>query len=255
MKFTNLIIFIFLQITIFGQTITTDRPTQTTGPTTVSKGMFQLETGARFSTGNYLQLPGNLFRIGLSRTVELRVVNGITFRSNYNKVTAQFSNFELGLKVQLLNKEGKKTQIGIIAHGNTTTLIDKWYSQRGFYGILAFNHKLNSRNNLSYNLGYRMNFTDLNNYIFVWHNLFGTLNYSHSLTDRLSLFTEVYGGIHDYEQNFNEVIDRFDLNFDMGLTWLLKDNLQLDYSFGYGIFDRMNFQSIGLSFYIAPRNK
>ena len=43
-------------------------------------------------------------------------------------------------------------------------------------------------------------------------------------------------------------------NFDSGFTYLVKDNLQIDLSFGFGINNKMNFQSIGVS-WKSKKNK
>ena len=40
-------------------------------------------------------------------------------------------------------------------------------------------------------------------------------------------------------------------NFDAGFTYLIKDNFQLDFSFGTGINHAMNYLSIGCSLNIA----
>lgn len=258
MKFIVVLVSLLLTLNGFGQSIVTDRPTQTTGPTSVNKGVFQLETGMQYSkddgaSSGVVQLPINLFRIGLGKGFEIRLVNGISFRKSFSKIEASFSNLQLGFKAQLLNKADKKTQIGFIAHGVTSTGADSWESgMRGGTFALAVNHQLNDKNGISYNLGYELfSFGSLEN-DFMMRNAFFTLNYSHSMTDKLGIFTEVYGGVTDVDDIDEE---NMSLNFDAGLTWLLKDNLQLDYSFGFGIVDRMNFHALGLSFYIAPKKK
>jgi len=249
-------IFSLFGLFLFGQ-IVTDRPTQTTGPTTVPKGTFQLETGSVFSNDNglkgQLQLPTNLFRIGLGKAVEIRIINGLTFSNLNNKVEVSFSNFELGFKLQLLNKEDKKTQIGFIAHGFASTGLNSLNSyERGSYVQLAFNHKLNNRNSIGYNFSYLFSYVGSFEYKNIEQNLSYTLNYAHALTQRLGLFVEVYGWFNDFVYYDDNNVE---FNFNSGLTYLIRDNLQLDYSFGFGILDRMNFQSLGLSFFIAQQEK
>jgi len=258
MKVSIILFSLLFTLTAFGQSIVTDRPTQTTGPTSVDKGVFQLETGMQYSrddgtTSGVVQLPINLFRLGLGKGFEIRLINGLSFRKTFSKIEASFSNLQLGFKAQLLNKPEKKTQIGLIAHGVMSTGADSWKSgQRGGVFSLAVNHQINDNNGLSYNLGYEIySFGSIDNN-FMMRNVFFTLNYSHSMTERLGIFTEVYSAITDVD-DFHE--DQLSLNFDAGLTWLLRDNLQLDYSFGFGIADRMNFHALGLSFYIAPKKK
>lgn len=266
MKLLGSILFTLCTITVFSQSIVTDRPTQTTGPTSVSSGYFQLETGGQFtgygSSSGILDLPMNLIRIGLGKGFELRMVNGMSFQrvQNYNiyntskSILTSFTDLQLGFKVQLLNNPDKKTQIGLIIHGSTSTGLNKFdQNRKGASATLAVNHQINEKNSIGYNVGYNfMHYGEKPNISILNHNVMATLVYSHNITDRLGLFTEIYGSIVDVD-NYDE--DNLSLNIDAGLTYILKDNLQLDYSFGFGFQDRMNFHSIGISFYIAPKKK
>jgi Putative MetA-pathway of phenol degradation len=238
----------------FSQTITTDRPTQTTGATTVEKGIFQVETGLVLTTNaggpGYVAMP-NLFRLGVGKKFELRFVNGFTFQQKPNKIQTSINNFELGFKAELLNKPEGKTQIGLIFHGITSTGFNKF--ENGLKGTsltFAFNHQFNPKNALSYNFGYSLFAQGQFGQANIRHNALFTLNYSHSFTNRLGLFTELYAGVNRLA-NFDE--DNIYANLDLGITYLLRDNIQLDYSFGFGGLDRMNFHSIGISFYIDPK--
>jgi hypothetical protein len=59
------------------------------------------------------------------------------------------------------------------------------------------------------------------------------------ITKKLGTFLETYGEVVD----FNDWIS----NFDAGLTYLIKENMQLDFSFGLGLNHKMNFFSMGYS--------
>ena len=59
------------------------------------------------------------------------------------------------------------------------------------------------------------------------------------LSEKIGFFIETYGEIEKTETPIS--------NFDSGFTYLVKDNLQIDVSFGLGINNQMNFQSIGVS--------
>ena len=67
------------------------------------------------------------------------------------------------------------------------------------------------------------------------------------MTEKLGFFMEPFGEIVD--------IKKFILNFDSGFTYLVKDNLQLDCSYGTGINSKMNFFSFGISWLIKKRKK
>ena len=241
----------------YSQTICTDRPSQTTGPTSVPLGRFQLETGFQYSgngsfNGSVVSFPTNLFRIGVGKGFEIRLMNGIDFYKSFAGVQTSFSPFQFGFKAQLLNNPEKKTQIGMYIHGITAVGANKWEDgYRGGIAMFLFNHQLNDKNTLTYNLGYQMlSYGSLENNFASSRGSF-TLNYTHSFTDQLSIFTEVYGGVDDLV-NFDN--NNIQLNVDFGFAYALKDNLQLDYYFGFGLLDRSNFHALGLSFYLQKKN-
>ena len=60
-----------------------------------------------------------------------------------------------------------------------------------------------------------------------------------TLNERISAYVEPYGQISGFEDS--------EANINMGMTYLIKDNLQLDYSYGTGLNNISNFMSIGCS--------
>ena len=104
----------------------------------------------------------------------------------------------------------------------------------GEYGMvsrLLVTHALNDHMNLAYNLGYEY-ITELENYIFV------SLSWATALSDKIGVYLEPYGSLDEWE---------WVVNADAGFTYLVHDNLQLDYSFGVGITEGMNYHSVGAS--------
>jgi len=57
------------------------------------------------------------------------------------------------------------------------------------------------------------------------------------VNEKVAIYIEPYGELIDMAE--------FVLNFDTGLTYLVKDNVQLDFSFGTGLTHKMNYISIG----------
>lgn len=240
----------------YAQTICPDRPSQTSGPSSVPAGRFQLETGFQYAgngsfNGGTVSCPTNLFRIGVGKGFEIRMVNGIDFHKSFGNLQTSFSPFQLGFKTQLLNNPDKKTQIGMYIHGITSTGANKWEDgYRGGIAMFMFTHQLNDKNSLSYNLGYQiLAYGSLAHSIASSRGSF-TLNYAHSMTDHLSIFAEAYGGVDDLA-HFDD--DNISLNMDFGLAYILKDNLQLDYYFGFGLLDRSNFHAVGVSFFLQKK--
>ncbi|MDX2359970.1 MAG: transporter [Crocinitomicaceae bacterium] len=231
----------------FGQTISTDAPSVSAGATTVGQGVFQIESRFQYTrtrntsnSVNDFQLPSILFRVGLGKNFELRLINGIELHSSTFGSNASLSNFVLGMKAQLLNKPDGNTQIAFLVHAQVPEIENTYFSGTG---TLAVNHNLNENNSLGYNVGFTYSTRPTS---YESHSVDLSLIYSHTITSRISLFAEVYGGYRNTTTpNFNGSTY---LDFDAGFMFLLKDNIQLDYSFGASILDKSNFHALGLNF-------
>jgi hypothetical protein len=227
---------------INAQEIITDRPDQTESSTTVPNKSFQMEMG--FGNGNYNNerlslLPTALFRFGLSNILELRFVEQLAGYNNKTTSEPEFglSDIELGAKIQILKKAGIVTEIAFISHVIIPTgSSELTHTTFGTINKLAISHGLNKFLDLGYNLGY---------------NYFGTgkgdLTYSAvigiGLSEKMGMYVETFGEYSD----FTELTS----NFDSGLTYLVKDNLQLDFSLGLGLNQKMNYFSFGFSWNIG----
>lgn len=230
---------------INAQEIVTDRPDQTESSTTVPIKSFQMEIG--FGTANYNNerlslLPTALFRYGLSKTIELRFAEQLGFHNKNATSTTEFglSDIELGLKIQILKKEDLNTEIAFISHLIVPTGSHELTNAKyGTINKIAISHGLNNFLDLGYNLGYNYYGTDN-----------GDLTYSLalgiSLSNRIGMYVEAFG---EYS-NFTEMIS----NFDSGFTYLVKENLQLDFSMGLGLTQKMNYYSLGFSWNINFAN-
>lgn len=225
-----------------GQTIITDRPDQTESSSTVGKGNLQIESGILIGfeeegTARERQIlaPTTLFRIGVTKGLEIRVLN--QFENAKNQVNSEtingISDLELGFKAQLLQKEDVNTEIAFLSHlimptGSTGLSLDKF----GTINKLSISHSLTEDIGLGYNIGY--------NYFGEGK---GDLTYSVALgigiTEKAAVYVEPYGDLVELEN--------FVANFDAGATYLVNDDLQLDFSFGLGLNHKMNYMSLGVS--------
>jgi hypothetical protein len=226
---------------INAQEIVTDRPDQTESSTTIPNKSFQIEMG--FGSGNYDSerlslLPTTLFRYGLSKSIELRFVEQLGVYNNKATSTTEFglSDIELGLKLQVLKKEDIKTEIAFISHliipTGSSELTNTNY---GTINKLAISHGLNKFLDLGYNLGY--NYFGTGNGDITYSLVIGI-----GLSDKMGMYLETFGEYSD----FTEITS----NFDSGLTYLVKENLQLDFSLGLGLNQKMNYFSLGFSWNI-----
>ena len=228
------------------QTIVTDRPDQTESSSTVPKGSFQIETGVLVGftdtddvSERHLLLPSTLFRIALSEGIEIRVVSQLESIKNktFDETFSGMSDLELGAKLQLFKKENVNTEIAFLSHlilptGSKEITIDEF----GTINKLSISHALSESVGIGYNVGYNY-FGDGK----------GDLTYSlaigFGITDKLVVYIEPYGDLVEFDDHVS--------NFDAGFTYLIKDNFQLDFSFGTGLNHTMNYISIGCSLNIA----
>ena len=242
--YTLLFIMIALSLGLKAQKIVTDRPDQTESSSTVPLKSLQIESGVL--VGNYenglikqVLIPSTLLRYGLTKNIELRFVQ--QFENLKNDAISQddfgISDLEIGAKIQLLKKEDINTEIAFLSHlimptGSNGLTNDKF----GTVNKLAISHELNDKLGLGYNVGYD-NMGEGN----------GDLTYSVALGiglgEKFGTYIELYGEHAEFSD--------WGSNLDSGLTYLIKDNLQLDVSFGLGLNHEMHYFSLGCSWNIS----
>ncbi len=246
----SIISLIFINISIEAQTIVTDRPDQTESSSTIPKGSFQIEIGVLIgsSKGNgvserQLLAPSTLLRYGLTKGIEIRFVN--QFESIKNKITSEkgngVSDLEIGTKIQLLKKENVNTEIAFLSHLILPTGSETFTNDRlGSINKLSISHTINEALGIGYNIGY--------DYFGVGKGDFTySLAFGFSITDKIGFYAEPYGSVVEF--------DTHKVNFDTGLTYFIKDNFQLDASFGTGISHTMTYFSVGMSINISKEKE
>jgi len=149
------------------------------------------------------------------------------------------SDLEVGVKIQILRKEDINMEIAFVSHLILPTGSE--YLTIGTFGIInkiAVSHSINDFLGFGYNLGY--------NYFGKGK---GIATYSFALgvgiTEKIGMYIEPYGDIPDFTDPV--------LNIDSGITYLIKENLQLDFSFGTGLNHKMYYYSVGCSWNIRKR--
>ncbi len=231
-----------LTSTCAAQKIITDRPDQTEGSTLIPKNTMQIEAGFNYghvgSTENrevLLLLPTALLRIGLFEKFELRIVNQFMRIQNEALVNGHngFGDVELGAKIQLFSSEEVNTEIALVTHVVLPFGSDQLTnSQLGIINKLSISHQLSTMLSLGYNIGYT--YLNPNAQLLTYTAVLGF-----GLSERLGFYIEPYG---EY------VIKHHMLhNLNGGLTYLLKQNLQVDLSYGFGLNYQMQFAATGIS--------
>ena len=219
----NYIILLLFSLTFsnnFGQ-ISTDRPDQTEGTYVLRNGDFQIESGWTFnSDGGSLN---NLLRIGTFEGIELRFsTNLISGHEDMTGLFPSLDNLEFGAKFKILDKKETLTKISFLSHLSVSTEYSD--NSGGLLNRILVSHELSESFEIAYNLGYSKYFEQDNGllvYSLVVAKSFGNLG----------AFVEIFGDSYS--------------NWDLGITYLIKDNLQADISYGQGINNELSYLSIG----------
>ena len=196
----------------------------------MNKGFNQIESGWTFDSN--LGSLNTLLRIGTFKWVELRLnTNLISGNEDMNGLFPELSDLEIGAKFNLLNKTSSSTKVSLLTH---LALGVGDYNNEGILSRLLFSHDLSESVQLAYNLGYNKYFKNNSEgsspgifvYSLVLSKSFGPVG----------TFIEIFG-----ENGSNQSQS----NWDLGLTYLIKDNLQADISYGKGINNQLSYLSVG----------
>lgn len=248
---TILFIVMFMaSLLTFGQTIVTDRPDQTESSSTVPLGSLQIEAGFLHELSEMdevkelkVLVPTTLFRYGVMNALELRLVmNYESIRDRVSQITNRgLSDLELGAKVQLYKKEKVKTEIAFMSHIVLPTASKELSNEKlGTINKLLISHTLNDMLSIGYNIGYDYFGVGKGNFTY-------TLAVGVTLFDNFGVYLEPYGQAINLKTQVN--------SFDSGVTYLLQDNIQLDFSFGTGLNHDMDYFALGFSINFAKSRR
>ena len=141
--------------------IITDRPDQTESSSTVPSGALQIESGVvlTYNGDNFsdreILAPTTLFRYGLNKNFELRLVSQFESLKNGIQSNSGISDLEIGTKVQIYQKEGSNTEIAFLTHllvpsGSKELTLDNYAS----INKISIAHDLSENASFGYNIGY-----------------------------------------------------------------------------------------------------
>lgn len=228
----------------------TDRPDKTEAPSLVPKGFLQIESGFYYEETErdnvQEKITGyntTLLRYGLLGNLELRM------RADLKRIQPEddreggtgLSPLALGAKIGIANGGGILPQVGLLGHVYLPFTAHEVYRPEttGIDFKFAFNHELSEDKDLSYNLGAEWR-DDTPEASLVY-----SIAYGWDFLEQLGFFAELYGKMPEN--------GRADHHWDAGLTWLLRDNLQLDTFVGTGINTPREFLFGGGISYRIPR--
>ena len=196
----------------------TDRPDQTESAETIFPGGVQTEFGIGDASGADSSFTG-LIRIGLHEKIELRVGLDEWFLSGPDDAL----DFSLGAKFSFVEEEGHRPAMSAIVAVNRSTNDDSDKTLPSF--LMIFAQSINDRLSFGYNAG--VSWVDENGDLetrFVWTAALGIAG-----TETIGFFVEAFGdtGLSDHSP--------VKTSLDGGITWLLRENLQLDFTIGAGL--------------------
>ena len=225
--------------------LVTDRPDQTESATVVLRGVVQVETGylfARDGDVDRYEVPGTLFRVGLGGRTELRIGHaGISWLEERHGR----GDSELGVKVNLIERQDAWLPELAIMGGMSLPTGGDGFSNNGIDPslLVSFAYELSPRLSLGSNIGVAWEASPEESTRDA--EIVYTLALSGELTDRVGGFLELFG---------DRQITGTSSSVDGGLTFLLRDLVQLDVYAGRGLRGLADdfFLGMGLSFRV-PR--
>lgn len=244
----TLLLFMGSGFGLSAQNLDASRPDRTPSANTVGHKSFQIDAGLLFGDLNnesqrVYMLPRTLFRYGLTKGIELRVGEDLVNYVSESTSDPKFglSDLELGVKFRILNKEDINAKIAFISHvllptGTGGLSLEKY----GTKNTLALSHELNSFTHLGYSVGY--NYYGYSKGVLTYGLVLGA-----AFNEKFGAFLEFYGEDVDFSN--------FLINFDGGLYFLLKENLQLDFAFALGLNHRMNYFTTGICWNIGGKKE
>lgn len=241
--------------------IATDRPDQTECPYLVPTGLFQIETGTWIEndkSGNIRQqnitYNTSLLKYGVSKNFELRFIAEYKGEYTYDRSTdtllsknVGMNSVAIGTKIFICEQKGIIPKTSLIAHLQLPYFGRKDFRPNHLAPRFRFTmqNTITDRISLSYNLGGEWEGNTGSSTIIY------TVSLAIGLVDRLGMYVEAYGFVTENSNNQDQFDGSFtdDHRFDMGFTYLLQNNLQLDVSGGVGLTDDSpdNFLSCGVS--------
>ncbi|MBI4930306.1 MAG: transporter [Bacteroidetes bacterium] len=247
LKLTSLTILFLASMQLFSQElidIETDRPDQTECSSVIPRKTIQIETGIVYESDDesVLYFPTSLIRIGAFKKLEVRIIAGEYYKSesktdSLTYKTEGFSPVSLGVKAYLLKENKFLPQTAFIFHFNRDSR--KIYAVATPFDFrFSMSHTLSRKIDLGYNLGGEWN-EDQKIFTYIY-----TLTSAFSIGERFASYIEIFGDVADRSFPHHQ--------FDAGITFLPKINIQLDCSSGIALneYSTHLYLSAGLSWRI-----
>ncbi len=220
--------------------LTADRPDETESTSIVPVGFVQIEAGWSFEAAEPAgisvrthSLPGLLARVGVAHALEARLgLPALQLASGAPAAAGRsgLGDAEVGFKYRLLAASRGMPDAALIGAVSVPTGSDAVTSGRVDPSVvLALSRAFSDRLSVGSNLGSSWTTTaDGRGGRAARAHLTYTLSFAVALSDRIGMFAETFGTVPVQDGASAHAVDG-------GITWLVRDNLQLDLSGGRGI--------------------
>lgn len=211
-----------------GYSFSPDRPGMATGTSVLPSGKVIWESGIEAANQNgwVFTLPTTMLRVGVSSFAEVRLEYDGSLFKEQDKWSYCTEPIVLGAKFKIFDGKGWIPQISFMANldiPSNSKLAKEMYVAPSLY--LLFSNDITEWLNLTYNLGEEWNGIDSTPSTFLGICL------SASITDSFGAFVENY---NSFFKRIGETTCSF-WNLDMGLTYLISPNLQIDCYGGFNL--------------------
>jgi len=224
--------------------IRADRPGQSHTAYLTPKGYFQMEHGFNITDtdpGFVYSYPSSVWKYGVNDNFEIRLnTDFVTIQKEPNPDLNGFRPISAGFKTKLAEQHGVLPKIAFIGEMTFPGVVDADFETTYFAPslILTFQHDVSDFLTISYDGGA------------VWDGETGEPDFLYSLepsvniSDRLGLFAELYGKTPQRQDG------ELDLRVDAGLSYVIGNDLLLDFSAGQGISSnaKESFIELGVSY-------
>ena len=216
--FTVLMIFSFAVVQAQEIEFTADRPGASTGPSTVAKGVIQLEQGVQYDGDGEkgaFTFSNTMFRYGLFNGVELRLCGDGFIYNNGSKWKPAFSGVSIGTKIRCYEGDGAVPAVSVLADFSIPYTGTEGFVVENFTPslYLLFENSLNDKFSLGYNVGAEWNGVSPSPVAFL------ALCLGYSINDDLGCFVEGYN-------YFGKAGNQFCADF--GFNYMVGHKVQLD---------------------------
>lgn len=210
----------------YHQTIESNRPGNSVNVFTVGKNVFQVETGFDYIEKSNTFLSNTFLKYGASDRFE--IIGGIIY--DHSDDTDQNNLYSVGAKYNIYEGDYSSPSVGVQALFNFPSSSSLNSSSSVLF---LFTHTPDEKWSYTFNFGTSVDFGKSDviensqpKSVVLIEGVY-TANLGYVINSKWAAFVESYGGFNRYDD------PKIRVNFNAGLSYLVTNNLQLDFLSGY----------------------